>query len=307
MTSTSRPPTFRPRWSSASSTEFFMCSPMAPCGPDRVVMKPIFTVCADAGAAARATRSPARAARIVVRTIGASCRTSCAILAKGGAGLEDLAAAVLGRDLEAETADLGVDVVLVHPAELGVAPATDAVRDGEIAEARLGLAERVERARIPLVHRVLHLVLACAAQPRVLRAPDDVGDPTRPERGVKLLLVDHRGHLARPGREARVLHRAQVVPGDEIHREAEGDRVDPALERHVEGVDRMLAHAPPHQGVGLGLAFGPERAQQTTVDESLVRLVGCDLRLDVAILRRRPLVDPRMVLLDGGEFSGGDR
>src|SRR5215470_19446009 len=217
-----------------------MCSPMAPCGPESVVMKPIFTVCADAGAATRATRIPARAARSVVRTSSLLRETSCAILAKELSGLENLAAAILGRHLEPEPPDLRVDVVLVHPSELGVAPAADPVCDSEIAEPRLGLAERVERARIPPVDGLLHLVLAAAAEPRVLRAPHDVADSPRPERGVELLLVDHRGHLTRPRREARVLHGSQVEPGHQVHREAEHDRVDPALERHVEGADRML-------------------------------------------------------------------
>src|SRR5207245_7625036 len=89
--------------------------------------------------------------------------------------------------------------------------------------------------------------------------------------------------------------------------EAERDRVDPALERHVEGVDRVFAHAASQQVVGLGLALLTERAQQAAVDEPLMRLVRRDLRLDVPILRRGSLVDPGMVLLDGRELGGGDR
>src|SRR5438876_956353 len=50
MTSTSSPPTLRPRCSSASSTESFMCLPMMPAGPESEVMNPILT-----GSAARAT------------------------------------------------------------------------------------------------------------------------------------------------------------------------------------------------------------------------------------------------------------
>ena len=46
-----------------------MCSPMAPCGPDSVVMKPIFTVSAAAGTAIRAARSPTRATRVIVGTV----------------------------------------------------------------------------------------------------------------------------------------------------------------------------------------------------------------------------------------------
>src|SRR5215831_15915568 len=41
----SSPAILRPRWSSASSTEFFMYSPITPCGPESVVMKPILTFC----------------------------------------------------------------------------------------------------------------------------------------------------------------------------------------------------------------------------------------------------------------------
>src|SRR5207245_713230 len=89
--------------------------------------------------------------------------------------------------------------------------------------------------------------------------------------------------------------------------EAERDRVDPALERHVEGVDRVFAHAASQQVVGLGLALLTERAQQAAVDEPLMRLVRRDLRLDVPIFRRGSLVDPGMVLLDGRELGGGDR
>src|SRR5262249_55608409 len=70
---------------------------------------------------------------------------------------------------------------------------------------------------------------------------------------------------------------------------------------------RVLAHLPPHQRVGFRLSFGPERAQQTAVDESLVRLVGRDLSLDVPIFRRRALVDPRVMLLDGRELGRGER
>src|SRR5262245_27639232 len=113
----------------------------------------------------------------------------------------------------------------------------------------------VSSARVPFLDRLLHLVLAAAGEPRVLRVPHDVGHATCPERGVELLLVDHRGHLARPGREARALHGAQVIPGNQVHREAAGDRVDPALERMVERVDRVLAHHSPHQGLGHGLAL----------------------------------------------------
>src|SRR5262249_23251895 len=147
-----------------------MCSPIAPCGPDRVVMKPIFTVCAHTGATpTTATRSPAKAARIVVVfTIGASSWNELRDSSKRPSGLENLAATVLGRHHEAEAPDLHVDVVLVHPSELGVAPSADPVGDGQVAEARLRFAERVERARIPLVDRVLYLVLARAAEPRVL-------------------------------------------------------------------------------------------------------------------------------------------
>src|SRR5262245_55430413 len=52
----------RPRWSSASSTEFFIDSPIEPCGPEKVEMKPILIdfCCADTGAAkarAAATRA----------------------------------------------------------------------------------------------------------------------------------------------------------------------------------------------------------------------------------------------------------
>src|SRR5215470_37397 len=200
-----------------------MCSPMAPCGPDEVVMKPIFTVCADAGATpTTATRSPARTARlVVVVTIGASCWNELRDSSKRRSGLENLAAAIPGRHLEAEAADLRVDIILVHAPELGVAPPADPVGNSQVAEARLRLA----------------------------------------------------------------------------------DRVDPALERHVERVDRMLAHAAPQERVGLGLALRSERAQQATVDESLMRLVGRDLRLDVAILGRGPLVDPGMVLLDRRELG----
>src|SRR5262245_7877586 len=78
----------------------------------------------------------------------------------------------------------------------------------------------VSSARVPFLDRLLHLVLAAAGEPRVLRVPHDVGHATCPERGVELLLVDHRGHLARPGREARALHGAQVIPGNQVHREA---------------------------------------------------------------------------------------
>src|SRR5262249_49428438 len=154
-----------------------MCSPMAPCGPDRVVMKPIFTVCADAGAATSATSMAARAARIVVRTGSLLHETSCAILAKALNGLENLASAIFRRHLEAEAPDLRVDVVLVHPSELGVAPAADPVGDGQIAEARLRLAERVERARIPLIDSLLHVLLAGCAQPRILPAPHHLAHP----------------------------------------------------------------------------------------------------------------------------------
>src|SRR5437667_2862684 len=69
MTSTSRPPTLRPRWSSASSTESFMCLPMTPAGPESEVMNPILTVSAAAGeTATTAARSPTRTARVIART-----------------------------------------------------------------------------------------------------------------------------------------------------------------------------------------------------------------------------------------------
>src|SRR6185436_10863357 len=60
MTSVSTPPTLRPRWSSASSTESFMCLPMTPAGPDRVVMKPIFTGSAARACAAKSAATSAR-------------------------------------------------------------------------------------------------------------------------------------------------------------------------------------------------------------------------------------------------------
>src|SRR5262245_26562923 len=99
-----------------------MCSPMAPCGPDKVVMKPIFTVCADAGATpTTAAKSPANTARIVVvLTVGASCRNELRDSSKRRNGLENLAAAVLGRHLEAEAADLRIDVLFIHGSQLGI-------------------------------------------------------------------------------------------------------------------------------------------------------------------------------------------
>src|SRR5204863_3342673 len=50
------------RWSSASSTEFFMSSPMTPCGPESVVMKPIltFSCCAAVGATTTAAAISAK-------------------------------------------------------------------------------------------------------------------------------------------------------------------------------------------------------------------------------------------------------
>src|SRR5216117_828586 len=62
MTSTSSPPTLRPRCSSASSTESFMCLPMMPAGPDSEVMNPILT-----GSAAR-TAWPANRPTMSKRT-----------------------------------------------------------------------------------------------------------------------------------------------------------------------------------------------------------------------------------------------
>src|ERR1700693_3300789 len=50
-----------------------MCSPMTPCGPDSVVMKPIFTVSAAAGATARRHATNATdMARILVYTVTSS-------------------------------------------------------------------------------------------------------------------------------------------------------------------------------------------------------------------------------------------
>src|SRR5438034_9171072 len=87
-----------------------------------------------------------------------------------------------------------------------------------LAPAGVGLAERVERARVPLVDRPLDVLTAGAAEPCVLGIPHGVGDPARPERGVELLLVDHGRHLPRPRGEARVLHGAQVVPGHKVYK-----------------------------------------------------------------------------------------
>src|ERR1043166_4656864 len=61
MTSVSSPPPLRPRWSSASSTESFMCLPMTPAGPDSVLMKPILR--GSAARAAPAAQSAATSAR----------------------------------------------------------------------------------------------------------------------------------------------------------------------------------------------------------------------------------------------------
>jgi hypothetical protein len=61
ITSVSSPPTFLPRWSSAISTESFMCLPIPPVGPDSVVMKPIFSFCcAMAGEATSAAAARSR-------------------------------------------------------------------------------------------------------------------------------------------------------------------------------------------------------------------------------------------------------
>src|SRR5262252_7516839 len=52
MISKGRPPILPPRCSLASSTERRMSSPIAACGPEKVLMKPILTLCcASAGAA----------------------------------------------------------------------------------------------------------------------------------------------------------------------------------------------------------------------------------------------------------------
>ena len=45
----------------------------------------------------------------------------------------------------------------------------------------------------------------------------------------------------------------------------------------------MLAHRAPEQIVGERDALRTEAAQQAAVDEALVRFVGGDLRLDVAV------------------------
>src|SRR3990172_2339387 len=65
----------------------------------------------------------------------------------------------------------------------------------------------------------------------------------------------------------------------------------------------MFAHAQLEKVGGFLLALRAEGTKHAGIDESLVRLIGGDLRLDVAILRRRPLIDPRLVLLHGGEFG----
>src|SRR5436309_5905834 len=67
-----------------------------------------------------------------------------------------------------------------------------------LAPAGVGLADRVERTRVPLVDRPLDVLTAGAAEPCVLGIPHGVGNPARPERRVELLLVDHGGHLPRP-------------------------------------------------------------------------------------------------------------
>src|SRR5215813_12595813 len=60
MTSVSTPPTLRPTWSRASSTESFMCLPMTPAGPESVVMNPILS---GSAAGAWTTNTAARRAR----------------------------------------------------------------------------------------------------------------------------------------------------------------------------------------------------------------------------------------------------
>src|SRR5438445_12480815 len=94
-------------------------------------------------------------------------------------------------DLEAERLQLGIDVLLVHPAQLRVPPAPDAVGHGQLAPAGVGLAERVERARGPLVDRPLGVLTAGPAEQWVLGVPHGVADPARPERGAERPLVAH--------------------------------------------------------------------------------------------------------------------
>src|SRR5688500_2602623 len=97
---------------------------------------------------------------------------------------ENLPAPIPGRHGQAEPPDLLVDVVLVRGAQLRVAPAADAVHHGEVAEARLRRAERVERLRIPLVDRDLDLVLPRLREALVFGVGDEVTHASGAERGV---------------------------------------------------------------------------------------------------------------------------
>src|SRR5437879_8559555 len=125
MTSTSSPPTLRPRCSSASSTESFMCLPMMPAGPDSEVMNPILT-----GSAARATCPTSRPATRPRTTLTLSARTLTSLGWRG----------ILARQRDDVVATAGRGSVRVHG---GLEPAARldqrAQHHGEVAPAHLGL------------------------------------------------------------------------------------------------------------------------------------------------------------------------
>jgi len=92
-----------------------------------------------------------------------------------------------------------------------------------------------------------------------------------------------------------------------VEQKTEAADIDPALEGDVEDVQRVLAHLQGHQLCRHRLALGAELAQQPAIDEPLMGFVGADLRLGEAVFRRRALVDPGPMLLDGSEFGRSQR
>src|SRR5437867_2005030 len=191
MTSTSSPPTLRPRCSSASSTESFMCLPMMPAGPESEVMNPILT-----GSAARATWPASSPATRPRTTLSLSARTLTSLGWRG----------ILARHRDDVVAAARRGAIGVHG---GLEPAARldqrAQHHGEVASAHLGLGGvRVIRQPRPCL-----VVVAVGQQPREAMI-ELLFRRARPLLGPAHELVRH----AAAGHERRAPPERRGRPGD---------------------------------------------------------------------------------------------
>ena len=133
----------------------------------------------------------------------------------------------------------------------------------------------------------------------VLRHP---AEDVEAEVEMELLFGEHQRHGPRKRPVRALLERPQLVDADPVDEAGERTDVAPAVELHVERLELVVTLLGGEELVDELLALLAEVPEDAARLQPVPGLVGDDPGLDPPVLQGRGLVEPRSVLLDGGEL-----